>query len=229
MGAFEHQIAPVDFVADELLTCADVNALVAAITNGNDSARFDLTGDEIVDPADLNVWLSLAGSENLSSHRAYPLGDANLDGKVNADDLNVIGLNWLQAVTGWCIGDFTADGRVDARDLNALAINWNKDVLDPNAPVVQRVPRAPLANHVVAVIPAEPQDSLVVALEPKLSPGGINVESGTEYVSSSHVAESYVRRELRSSSTCITSHGDDFHERQDSGQTELVDLVFLRW
>ena len=146
---------------------------------------------------------------------------------MNADDLNVIGLNWLQAVTGWCIGDFTADGRVDARDLNALAINWNKDVLDPNAPVVQRVPRAPLANHMVAVVAAAPQDSIVAASEPKFSPD--DVESGTEYVSSSHFAKRYVRRELRSSSTRINSRVDDFHQSQEIDQERLVDWVLRRW
>lgn len=41
---------------------------------------------------------------------------------------------------------------VKGKVLNALATNWNKDVSDPNVAPDKRVPRAPLANHVVTVI-----------------------------------------------------------------------------
>ena len=97
--------------------------------------------------------------------------------------------------------------------------------------MAQRVPRAPLASHVVAGIPAAPQDSFVFVdpSETKLLPGDMNVESGTEYVASGHVTKRYVRRELRSSSTRINSSEDDFHQSQDTDQTQLVDLVLLRW
>ena len=52
-------------------------------------------------------------------------GDANLDGVVDASDLNILGQNWLsENVSGWSEGDFNGDQRVDQIDLNALGQNW---------------------------------------------------------------------------------------------------------
>jgi hypothetical protein len=52
-------------------------------------------------------------------------GDANLDGIVDAADLNILGKNWLREdVSGWSEGDFNGDQRVDQFDLNALGENW---------------------------------------------------------------------------------------------------------
>ena len=51
-------------------------------------------------------------------------GDANLDGSVNAADMNVIGLNWQDFVDSWGQGDLNGDGFVDAVDLNLLGMNW---------------------------------------------------------------------------------------------------------
>ena len=175
MGAFESQIPPVDFNKDGRLDCSDVDPLVAAIVGGENPPEFDLTNDDIVDEADLNVWLALAGLENLASHEAYPLGDANLDGRVNTTDLNVIGLNWRQDVTGWCSGDLTADGIVDAGDLNRLGVSWLQDATDEVA-THARVPRAPLANRMAVVA----QAPLVFVTEPEFWSGNVKVESRTE-------------------------------------------------
>ncbi len=76
MGSFESQIAPVDFHEDGQLGCSDVDAMVAAIVAGENPTEFDLTNDTLVDVADLDAWLYLAGLENLPSHEAYPPGDA---------------------------------------------------------------------------------------------------------------------------------------------------------
>ncbi len=146
----ESQIAPVDFNEDNQLRCDDVDALVAAIVEGMNPPEFDLTANEIVDQADLDVWLTLAGLANLPSHEAYLPGDADLNGKVDASDLDVVGQNWLQDVNGWCSADFNTDGQVDARDLNLLALNWHQDVSGEVAAVSHaRAPRAPLANATV--------------------------------------------------------------------------------
>ncbi len=85
---------PVDFNHDHQLRCDDVDALVAAIVEGTNPPQFDLTADDIVDQADLDVWLALAGLANLPSGAAYLKGDANLDGKLDAGDLNAIASNW---------------------------------------------------------------------------------------------------------------------------------------
>ena len=155
MGAFESQIAPVDFDHDDQLNCADIDKLVSMIVNGTSPPEFDLTGDSFVDQVDVDVWLALAGLENLPSHTAYVPGDANLDGKVDATDLNVVGLNWRQDMTGWCSGDFVADGVVDAKDLNQLGINWQLDVSADKATVAnRRVPRAPLVSRAAESTPS---------------------------------------------------------------------------
>ena len=49
------------------------------------------------------------------------LGDANLDGKVNGTDFNLMAANFNQAVTdGWDKGDFNYDGKVNGSDFVLL-------------------------------------------------------------------------------------------------------------
>ena len=55
-------------------------------------------------------------------------GDANLDGFVNAVDLNIVALGWQQTVGGWVDGDFNNDLLVNAVDLNTIALNWLRSV-----------------------------------------------------------------------------------------------------
>ena len=89
------------------------------------------------------------------------LGDANLDGRINAMDLNQVGLNWLEAnVTGWEHGDFNGDGLVNAMDLNILGINWlSGEAVAAAGNTAQRcIPRAPLAA-VAAIIPPTVTDA----------------------------------------------------------------------
>jgi hypothetical protein len=53
------------------------------------------------------------------------LGDATLDGKVDALDLNLLAAHWnVSSGALWSSGDFTGDGAVNAFDLNLLAANW---------------------------------------------------------------------------------------------------------
>jgi hypothetical protein len=55
------------------------------------------------------------------------LGDANLDGKVNGTDFNLMATNFNQAVTaGWDKGDFNYDGKVNGNDFVLLADNFNQ-------------------------------------------------------------------------------------------------------
>lgn len=117
---------PGDFDADGQLTGNDIDLLTMEIVAAKDSADFDLNGDLIVNTDDLSAWLTSAGEANVG--QAFQFGDANLDGLVNASDLNDMALNWLQEVATWTGGDFTADGRVNAADLNVLALHW------PNSP-----------------------------------------------------------------------------------------------
>ena len=143
-----------DFDRDGRLGCSDIDQLAADITTSRHQVQFDMTLDGKVDELDLDTWLVRAGHVSLPVGEVFHRGDANLDGKINARDLNAVGLNWHRVVRGWCLGDFTLDGTVDASDLNVLAINWEQDVSDEPANVAQeRAPRAPLTSKVEAMTP----------------------------------------------------------------------------
>ena len=55
-------------------------------------------------------------------------GDANLDGKVDADDAATLAANWLQSGKLWADGDFNDDGIVDDKDATLMAANWGNGV-----------------------------------------------------------------------------------------------------
>jgi hypothetical protein len=54
------------------------------------------------------------------------LGDANLDGVVNAIGFGILAANFNKGVTGWDKGDFNYDNVVSAIDFGELAANFNK-------------------------------------------------------------------------------------------------------
>ena len=113
-----------DFNGDSVCDCQDVDALVAAIVAGTNSAEFDLNGDGFVDLADQDQWLADAGAQNLASGSGYLPGDANLDGDVNGADFLVWNANKFSDIPAWCSADFNADGTVDGADF--LIWNANK-------------------------------------------------------------------------------------------------------
>ena len=88
---------------------------------------FDLDTSGVIDTGDVDQWLSAAAAQNGFSD-PYLSGDADLNGVVDAADLNAMALNWRQDVALWSGGDFTADGVVDSADLNALALNWRHSI-----------------------------------------------------------------------------------------------------
>ena len=63
------------------------------------------------------------------------LGDANLDGKVNAQDFDLLAANYGKSGgTAWTQGDFNYDGVTNVIDFNMLASNFNATPL--NAPAL---------------------------------------------------------------------------------------------
>ena len=54
------------------------------------------------------------------------LGDANLDGKVNGTDFNILAANFNTGGDSWDQGDFTYDGKVNGTDFNLLAASFNQ-------------------------------------------------------------------------------------------------------
>lgn len=110
-----------DFNNDGSFNCADVNSLVVAIVGGSNPASFDLTGDSLVNDADLTDWLAEAGAANLPSGQPYLRGDANLNGGVDGSDFGIWNSNKFTSTPAWCSGDFNADGNVDGSDFGL----WN--------------------------------------------------------------------------------------------------------
>lgn len=126
LGAVEVNGVPMidgDFNDDTLLDCMDVNALTNAIATGGSVATFDLNGDNVLSVADLDMWLSQAGNNNLGAGRVYRKGDANLDGVVDGSDFGLWNAHKFTANTAWCDGNFNADNVVDGSDFGI----WNSN------------------------------------------------------------------------------------------------------
>lgn len=112
-----------DFNGDGAWDCADANLLTAEIIAGTNDPVFDVTGDGLVNTADLAEWLVLAGAENLPSGDPYLAGDANLDGVIDSFDYNIMYDNIGATGVGYCGGDFNSDGIVDQIDVIILCSN----------------------------------------------------------------------------------------------------------
>ncbi len=103
-----------DFNNDGTLDTADIDALTTESAAGTNSAAYDLTGDQIVDVSDVQMWV-----KELSNSW---IGDANLDGEFNSADLvNVLAAGTYEADVAavWSTGDFNGDGHADSSDLVA--------------------------------------------------------------------------------------------------------------
>jgi hypothetical protein len=116
-----------DVTGEGLLTVRDLDQLTSEIRAGSTDTKFDLDESGAVDSADRDFWVTDVMSTSI--------GDANLDGKVSATDLNALALNWRATdATSWSQGEFTGDGNVDAMDLNALALNWQSGIAAAASP-----------------------------------------------------------------------------------------------
>ncbi len=132
-----------DFNGDRLCNVSDIDLLTAVgdLTIGVSvppaDPAFDFDANGVIDINDINLWLAAAASENGFSE-PFLSGDADLNGMVDAADLNALALHWRQQVPNWSDGDFTGNGAVDAADLNKLALNWRNSV--PLAAATQNLP-----------------------------------------------------------------------------------------
>ena len=107
-----------DFDLNGTCNLADIDALIYEGIPGGDAATYDLDGNGSVGPGDVRRWH--LDTETLP-------GDSNLDGIVNAADLNNVGGNWQSdSSTSISQGDFNGDGNTNAADLNTLGNNWQK-------------------------------------------------------------------------------------------------------
>jgi thermolabile hemolysin len=147
---------PGDFSLDGTVNVEDLDGLVTEMVRGTNDTFFDLSGDGVVDTADLTTWLAEAAVLN-GFDEPYQLGDANLDGKVDSGDLNSLALDWRLSGGTWSGGDFTADGIVNAPDLNALALNWRESISATGVAVPEPSALVPLFVAGAMILAARPR------------------------------------------------------------------------
>jgi subtilisin family serine protease len=107
-----------DFDGDGRVDHDDIELLVANYASPVPSnlSWLDLTGDGATNISDLDLLVT----QVIGTY----LGDANLDGRVNAVDLKFLHDHYSGTGT-WIDGDFTGDGLIEFADLVRLAQNFN--------------------------------------------------------------------------------------------------------
>jgi arylsulfatase A-like enzyme len=105
-----------DFDGDGDRDSGDIDALSAAIRNGEMDARWDLNDDGIVDNEDRMFWVN-------DVKRTW-LGDSNLDGEFGSTDLILVFTageyeDPIQGNSSWSEGDWNGDGEFGTDDLIA--------------------------------------------------------------------------------------------------------------
>ncbi len=140
-----------------MFAVGDISTGVAVVPT---TAAMDLTSDGLINRDDASVWLDLAARQN-GYAEPYSTGDTNLDGIVDAADLNSVALAWRQGGATWSSGDFTGEGTVSAGDLNELALNWRR--VNPFAGAVSLKPSLPLFTAASTAVP-EPAGGVFLLL-----------------------------------------------------------------
>lgn len=115
--------APGDYDGNGQLNCLDVNMLIQAKISGQSTGVFDLNGDQVVNQADLNYWIT-----NLK--HTLP-GDANFDRVVDGSDFGIWNANKFSLAADWCRGDFNGDGAIDGSDFGIWNANKFRAALVP--------------------------------------------------------------------------------------------------
>ncbi len=88
---------------------------------------YDVNIDGMVNSSDTDQWLSLVAEQN-GFAAPYDHGDSNLDGTINATDLNALGLHWQQPLGVWSEGNSSCSSAVDVCDLMSIGINWQRTI-----------------------------------------------------------------------------------------------------
>ena len=74
-----------------------------------------------------NVWVSdQSYPSRLLEYKQTLSGDANLDGKVDINDLTIVLANYNASGLGWSLGDFNGDTKVDINDLTIVLASYNQ-------------------------------------------------------------------------------------------------------
>ncbi len=115
---FELVEAEGDVNQDGLTDADDIDALAAAIRDGDDSAQFDLNGDETVDNVDYDFLVD----ELLNVQR----GDIDLSGAVDFADFLVLSSNFGSTDAKWSDGDLDGDGEVSFTDFLLMSSTFGR-------------------------------------------------------------------------------------------------------
>lgn len=101
-----------DFDNSGILDAPDIDDLTGQSASGTNPAPYDLNGDGMVDDGDIGVWIK-------DLFHSW-VGDANLDGEFNSNDLVVVlasGTYEVDSPSVWSGGDFNGDGLTNSGDL----------------------------------------------------------------------------------------------------------------
>ena len=140
-----------DFDDDRICDVADINGLLSEgpiaagvpVTMGVNE-QFDLTGDGFINLADRDAWLAIAASQNgLTS--PYAVGDADLNGSVDAVDYAAWNANRLSETLLWDDGNFNGDAFTDGFDLLEWNLNQSVSSAAVPEPTLSVVPMAVLS------------------------------------------------------------------------------------
>ena len=106
------------------------NSTGTLLTTIGGSGIFNGPQGVTIDPSG-NLWVS--DSNNILSNRLLEYtqtipGDANLDGKVDINDLTIVLAHYNQTGQTWTQGEFTGDGTVDVNDLTIVLAHYNDSV-----------------------------------------------------------------------------------------------------
>ena len=133
-------ISGCDFNNDTSCDAADIDLLTAETASGGNDPMFDLTGDNLVNGADIAEWLVQAGADpgNAAATGGNPFlaGDANLDGVVDGQDFIVWNGAKFSSSDQYSMGDFNGDGVVDGQDF----IVWNSNKFQASSGDIASVP-----------------------------------------------------------------------------------------
>ena len=143
-----------DFDESGDCTATDINAMFAlgpidaGIPVEGLIGRYDLTENGVIDLEDRDAWLAQAAAD-AGFATPYRMGDANLDGVVDAQDFIRWNQHKFSATTSWSAGNFNGDGFVDGQDF--LAWNSNKFASSDTATVPEPATAVGLLSLVVVV------------------------------------------------------------------------------
>jgi hypothetical protein len=105
-----------DFDGSGEVDASDIDLLMQARNAGANEPQFDLTGDGLVNQADVDHLVEVV----LGTH----YGDANLDGAVNASDVAILASHFGAAGgQSWANGNANGDASVDLYDLALMLSN----------------------------------------------------------------------------------------------------------